>query len=64
MEIAFPVYHWIPQKIRVHMFFSLMAYLILVLIEVIIKPLMEFYLTTVMEVISTINIAYMTGGKG
>jgi len=27
MNIAFPIYHWTPQKIRVHMFFSLMAYL-------------------------------------
>ena len=32
MGIAFPVYHWTPQKIRVHMFFSLMAYLFLALI--------------------------------
>ena len=30
--IAFPVYHWTPQKIRVHMFFSLIAYLFLSLI--------------------------------
>jgi len=32
MNIAFPIYHWTPQKIRVHMFFSLMAYLFLSLI--------------------------------
>ena len=63
MGIAFPVYHWTPQKIRVHMFFSIMAYLFLALIRVIIKPVMELYLTTVMEVISTINIVYMTRGK-
>lgn len=29
--IAFPVYHRTPQKIRAHMFFSLMAYLFLAL---------------------------------
>ena len=63
MGIAFPVYHWTPQKIRVHMFFSIMAYLFLALIRVIIKPVMELYLTTVMEVISTINTVYMTRGK-
>ena len=63
MGIAFPVYHWTPQKIRVHMFFSLIAYLFLTLIRIIIKPVMELYLTTVMEVISTINIVYMTRGK-
>jgi hypothetical protein len=63
MDIAFSVYHWTPQKIRVHMFFSLMAYLFLAPIRVIIKPVMELYLTTVMEVISTLNIVNMTRGK-
>ena len=29
VDMAFPLYHWTPQKIRVHMFFSLMAYLFL-----------------------------------
>lgn len=32
MNLAFPLYHWTEQKIRVHMFFSLMAYLFLALI--------------------------------
>ncbi|WP_298407866.1 transposase [Ferroplasma sp.] len=32
VDMAFPLYHWTPQKIRVHMFFSLMAYLFLALI--------------------------------
>jgi hypothetical protein len=63
MGIAFQVYHWTPQKIRVHMFFSLMAYLFLALIRMIIKPVMDLYLTTVQEVISTIRIAYITRGK-
>ena len=62
--IAFPVYHWTPQKIRVHMFFSLIAYLFLALIRMIVKPVMDLYLTTVLEVISTIRIIYMTRGKG
>ena len=64
MGIAFPVYHWTPQKIRVHMFFSLIAYLFLALIRMIVKPIMDLYLTTVLEVISTIRIIYMTRGKG
>jgi len=63
MGIAFPLYHWTPQKIRVHMFFSLMAYLFLALIRMIIKPVMDLYLTAVQEVISTIRIAYITRGK-
>ena len=32
LDLAFPVYHWTAQKIRVHMFFSLIAYLFLALI--------------------------------
>jgi hypothetical protein len=32
VDMAFPLYHWTPQKIRVHMFFSLMAYLFFALI--------------------------------
>jgi transposase len=63
MGIAFPVYHWTPQKIRVHMFFSLIAYLFLALIRITVKPVMEMYLTTVQEVISSIRIAYITRGK-
>jgi transposase len=63
MGIAFPLYHWTPQKIRVHMFFSLMAYLFLALIRMTVKPVMELYLTTVQEVISTIRIVYITRGK-
>ena len=31
VDMAFPLYHWTPHKIRVHMFFSLMAYLFLAL---------------------------------
>ena len=26
-DIAFPIYHWTPQKIKLHMFMSLLAYL-------------------------------------
>ena len=32
LDLAFPVYHWTPQKIRVHMFMSMLAYLFLALI--------------------------------
>jgi len=45
------------------MFFSLMAYLFLALIRITVKPVMELYLTTVQEVISSIRIVYMTRGK-
>lgn len=54
MDIAFPIYHWMPQKIRVHMFFSMMAYLFLALIRMTIKPSMELYFIAVVDFISTI----------
>ena len=63
VDMAFPLYHWTPQKIRVHMFFSLMAYLFLALMRMILKPVMELYLTTVLEVVSTIKIVYITRKK-
>jgi hypothetical protein len=40
-----------------------MAYLFLALIRMIIKPVMDLYLTAVQEVISSIRIVYMTRGK-
>jgi Transposase len=63
MGIAFPVYHWTEQKIKVHMFFSLMAYLFIALIRMTLKPVMELYLITVLEVVSTIRIIYAIRGK-
>ena len=48
MGIAFPLYRWTLHKIRIHMFFTLMAYLFLALFSMTLKPLMELYLTTVM----------------
>ncbi len=62
--IAFSVYYWTPQKVRVCMFFSLIAYFFLAMISMIVKPVMDLYLTKVLEVISTIRIIYMTRGRG
>lgn len=31
-DLMSPIYHWTPQKIKVHMFFSHIAYLFLALI--------------------------------
>jgi len=64
MGIAFPVYHWTPQKIRVHMFFSLMAYLFLSLIYNEIHRADESVsLISTMEYMKDINLIYAANGK-
>ena len=64
MDIAFPVYHWTPQKIKVHMFFSLMAYLFLALIynEIHSKD-DSVSLISVRDYLKDININYAARGK-
>ena len=64
MDIAFPVYHWTPQKIRVHMFFSLMAYLFLALIynEIHSKD-GSVSLISIRDYLKDININYAASGK-
>mgnify|MGYP001626220844 CR=1 FL=1 len=63
MEIAFPVYHWTPHKIRVHMFLSHLAYLFLSLMRFKLKEINDLYLISTAEVLSTIKIVYLRRGK-
>ena len=64
MGIAFPVYHWTPQKIKVHMFFSLMAYLFLALIYNEIHPENEFIsLISIRNYLNNINLNYVATGR-
>jgi len=64
MNIAFPIYHWTPQKIRVHMFFSLMAYLFLSLIyNEIHREDESVSLISTMEYMKDINLIYAANGK-
>lgn len=62
-DLASPIYHWTPQKIRVHMFFSHVTYLFLALMRMKLKPVMELYLSSVKDVLSTIKIVYIVRGK-
>jgi transposase len=65
MDIAFPVYHWTPQKIKVHMFFSLMAYLFLALIYNEIHSKNDSVsLISVRNYLKDININYAARGRG
>ena len=64
MDIAFPVYHWTPQKIRVHMFFSLMAYLLLALIYNEIHSINgSVSLISIRDYLRDININYAASGR-
>ena len=64
MGIAFPLYHWTPQKIKVHMFFSLMAYLFLALIyNEIHRNSKTASLISTIDYLKDININYAIKGK-
>ena len=62
-DLVSPIYHWTPQKIKVHMFFSYLAYMFLALMRMKIKPVMEVYPITALKILSTIRIVYMARGK-
>lgn len=62
--IAFPVYHWTPRKIKVHMFFSLMAYLFLSLIyNTVHANNKDISLISTLDYLKDININYAIRGK-
>ena len=62
--LASPVYHWTPQKIRVHMFFSYLAYLFLALIYNMVRKIHpQVSLASLQGLISTVRLQYMIAGK-
>ncbi len=60
-DLVKPEYHWTPQKIKVHMFFSHIAYLYLSLIHYRIRDSVS--LTSTTEVLRTIRITMLARGK-
>ncbi|MEM0135149.1 MAG: hypothetical protein QXU18_07995 [Thermoplasmatales archaeon] len=62
-DLAFLVYHWTLQKIKVHILFSYLAYLFLALMRMKIKPIMDLCLLSVTDILSTIKVIYIVGGK-
>ena len=60
-DLAKPEYHWTPRKIKVHMFFSHIAYLFLALIHYRIRDSVSLSTTT--EVLKTIRITMLARGK-
>ncbi len=63
-DLASPVYHWTPQKIRVHMFYSYLAYMFLALIYNRIKAISETVsLVSVQDLLGQVRIQYIISGK-
>ena len=60
-DLMAPEYHWTPQKIRVHMLFSHIAYLFLSLIYNEIKDVTS--LTSTIDVLKTIRITFLMRNK-
>ena len=64
MDIAFPIYHWTPQKIKVHMFMSLLAYLFLALIYNRMRSVDErVSLVSARDILNSVRIQYVLSGK-
>lgn len=64
LDLASPIYHWTPEKIRVHMFLSYLAYLFLSLIYNEARNIDEsISLENVLDHLLSVNIIYMTDGK-
>ncbi len=63
-DLASPVYHWTPQKIRVHMLFSHLAYLFLALIYNRARKVDDrVSLSSVLDVIGQVRLQYTVRGK-
>ena len=64
MDMAFPLYHRTPQKIRVHMFMSLLAYIFLSLIYNEIHRAKEsISLPSTVDIMKDIMVVYAANGK-
>ena len=63
-DLASPVYHWTPQKIRVHMFFSYLAYMFLALLYNRIRSwITTASLISAMDILDRIRIVYAARGS-
>ncbi len=63
-DLASPVYHWTPQKIKVHMFFSYLAYMFLALLYNRIRSwIPTVSLISAMDTLDRIRIVYAARGS-
>ena len=62
-DLASPIYHWTPQKIRVHMFFSLLSFLALAVIYNAAKDVAELSLTSVLHTLRGVRMTFLVSGR-
>jgi hypothetical protein len=62
-DLASPIYHWTPQKIRVHMFFSLLSFLVLAVIYNTVKDVAEVSLTSILNILMGVRITFIVSGR-
>ena len=64
MNIAFPIHHWTPQKTKVHIFMSLLAYLFLAIIYNRMRSVDEHVsLVSEMDIFNFFRVQYILSGK-
>ncbi|MEM0134128.1 MAG: hypothetical protein QXU18_02720 [Thermoplasmatales archaeon] len=56
MDIAFPLYQWTLQEIRIHIFMLMLAYLFFVLIRMKVRSILKLYLLAVIDIMTSIRI--------
>ncbi len=62
-DLASPIYHWTPQKIRVHMFFSLLSFLALAVIYNSAKEVSDVSLTSVLHTLKGVRMTFLVSGR-
>jgi len=63
LDLASPIYHWTPQKIRVHMFFSLLSLLVLAVIYNAVKDVSGVSLSSVLDTLRGIRMTFIVNGR-
>lgn len=62
-DLASPIYHRTPQKIRVHMFFSLLPLLLLALIYNAVKDISGVSLSSILNTLRGIRMTFIVNGR-
>jgi hypothetical protein len=62
-DLASPIYHRTPQKIRVHMFFSLLPLLVLAVIYNAVKDISGVSLNSILNTLRVIRMTFIVNGR-
>ena len=63
LDLVSPIYHWTPQKIRVHMFFSLLSFLVLAVIYNAVKDVSGVSLNSVLNTLRGMRMTFIVNGR-